>query len=129
MASASIANAAAVHTLVARLEDQVLKEYSNVSHNLDEMSTVLQRLSSMQPYILNQFRPLERKLGLVLTLFKGTYPPLGSSVTSKRVEQRGTARQNPHLVLTDGMSHVACVYRCRVGVVGQTRRRRWRRSG
>ncbi|KDE04518.1 hypothetical protein MVLG_05084 [Microbotryum lychnidis-dioicae p1A1 Lamole] len=71
MASASIANAAAVHTLVARLEDQVLKEYSNVSHNLDEMSTVLQRLSSMQPYILNQFRPLERKLGLVLTLFKG----------------------------------------------------------
>ncbi|SCZ93760.1 BZ3500_MvSof-1268-A1-R1_Chr6-3g08867 [Microbotryum saponariae] len=74
MASASIANAAAVHALVARLEDQVLKEYSNVSHNLDEMSTVLQRLSSMQPYMLNQLRPLERKLGLVLTLFKGTCP-------------------------------------------------------
>ncbi|SCV67582.1 BQ2448_5193 [Microbotryum intermedium] len=72
MASATSADAAGVHPIIARLEAQVLREYSNVSRNLEEMSTAVQRLSSMQPHILNQVRPLERKLGLVLTLFKGT---------------------------------------------------------
>lgn len=38
------------------------------------MSTVVQRLSSVQPHLLSELRPLERKLGLVFTLFKGKFP-------------------------------------------------------
>jgi len=81
--------------LITKLEQQVLDEYSLIARNLDEvsplflplffatsfhstrdsvspqMSTVVQRLSSVQPHLLSELRPLERKLGLVFTLFKG----------------------------------------------------------
>lgn len=39
----------------------------------------MQRLAAAQPQILSELRPLERKLGLILTLFKGASPPLSLS--------------------------------------------------
>ncbi|GAA6021644.1 hypothetical protein JCM11491_001250 [Sporobolomyces phaffii] len=58
--------------LITKLEHQVLDEYSLISRNLDELSTVVQRLSAVQPHLLGELRPLERKLGLVFTLFKAS---------------------------------------------------------
>lgn len=89
--------------LITKLEQQVLDEYSSIARNLDEvslsvssvsprlyasssnathslrfslaaqMSTAVQRLSAVQPHLLADLRPLERKLGLVFTLFKGMF--------------------------------------------------------
>ncbi|GAA5964381.1 hypothetical protein JCM3765_006396 [Sporobolomyces pararoseus] len=58
--------------LITKLEQQVLDEYSLVARNLDEMAAVVQRLSAVQPQLLAELRPLERKLGLVFTLFKAS---------------------------------------------------------
>jgi hypothetical protein len=81
---------------IASLEAQVLSEYAAVATNLDQvrlvsprrlpspflstdhpshkqMAIAIQKLSAVQPHLLNQVRPLERKLGLVLTLFKGPF--------------------------------------------------------
>ncbi|GAA5884148.1 hypothetical protein JCM16303_005940 [Sporobolomyces ruberrimus] len=58
--------------LITKLEQQVLDEYSSIARNLDEMSTAVQRLSAVQPHLLADLRPLERKLGLVFTLFKAS---------------------------------------------------------
>ncbi|GAA5940072.1 Dad3p [Sporobolomyces koalae] len=63
---------ATAQNLIAQLERQVLDEYSLVARNLDEMSTVVQRLAAVQPHLLSELRPLERKLGLVFTLFKAS---------------------------------------------------------
>ncbi|KAK4053391.1 hypothetical protein OIV83_001555 [Microbotryomycetes sp. JL201] len=57
---------------IARLESQVLHEYAQVSSNLEQIAAVTQSLSGAQPHLLNEVRPLERKLGLVLTLFKAS---------------------------------------------------------
>lgn len=44
-----------------------------------QIASTTHKLASIQPHLLNELRPLERKLGLVLTLFKGeprrTPPP------------------------------------------------------
>ncbi|GAA5945771.1 hypothetical protein JCM3775_005847 [Rhodotorula graminis] len=58
--------------LIHQLELQVLQEYSATARNLDDIATVVQRLSAAQPQILSELRPLERKLGLILTLFKAS---------------------------------------------------------
>ncbi|GAA5914677.1 hypothetical protein JCM8208_000410 [Rhodotorula glutinis] len=58
--------------VIHQLELQVLQEYSATARNLDEIAAVVQRLSSAQPQILSELRPLERKLGLILTLFKAS---------------------------------------------------------
>ncbi|TNY19594.1 hypothetical protein DMC30DRAFT_417727 [Rhodotorula diobovata] len=65
--------------LIQRLEHQVLHEYSITARNLDAIAQVVQRLAAAQPQILSELRPLERKLGLILTLFKGASPPLSLS--------------------------------------------------
>ncbi|GAA6043795.1 hypothetical protein JCM8097_007712 [Rhodosporidiobolus ruineniae] len=57
---------------IARLEQQTLDEYAQVANNLDDVTAVVQRLASAQPHLLQELRPLERKLGLVLTLFKAS---------------------------------------------------------
>ncbi|KAM0787471.1 hypothetical protein ACM66B_003547 [Microbotryomycetes sp. NB124-2] len=57
---------------VAKLESQVLHEYAQLSSHLEQIATVMQSLSSAQPHLLNEVRPLERKLGLVLTLYKAS---------------------------------------------------------
>ncbi|GAA5917393.1 hypothetical protein JCM6882_000843 [Rhodosporidiobolus microsporus] len=62
---------AAVDT-IARLERQVLGEYAATARNLDDITATVQRLSSAQPQVLAELRPLERKLGLILTLFKAS---------------------------------------------------------
>jgi hypothetical protein len=36
-----------------------------------QIASTTHKLASIQPHLLNELRPLERKLGLVLTLFKG----------------------------------------------------------
>ncbi len=38
-----------------------------------QIASTTHKLASIQPHLLNELRPLERKLGLVLTLFKGKY--------------------------------------------------------
>ncbi|BGP39665.1 hypothetical protein JCM10450v2_003635 [Rhodotorula kratochvilovae] len=58
--------------LIQRLEHQVLQEYALTARNLDDIAAVVQRLASVQPQILSELRPLERKLGLILTLFKAS---------------------------------------------------------
>ncbi|GAA5840177.1 hypothetical protein JCM3766R1_004119 [Sporobolomyces carnicolor] len=70
--------------LITKLEQEVLDEYALVSRNLDEMSAVVQRLSTVQPHLLNELRPLERKLGLVFTLFKASV----WSILRQREEQQ-----------------------------------------
>lgn len=84
--------------LLSRLEQQVLDQYRLTARNLDEVrlhppsfnsrrarsdarltpcppsvqiATVVQRVSAVQPQLLAELRPLEHKLGLILTLFKG----------------------------------------------------------
>ncbi|GAA6001002.1 Dad3p [Rhodotorula paludigena] len=57
---------------IHRLEQQVLHEYASTARSLDDIATVVQRLSAAQPQILAELRPLERKLGLILTLFKAS---------------------------------------------------------
>ncbi|GAA6020893.1 hypothetical protein JCM10207_003180 [Rhodosporidiobolus poonsookiae] len=57
---------------IARLEGQVLAQYGTVAHNLDDVAAAIQRLSATQPQVLVELRPLERKLGLILTLFKAS---------------------------------------------------------
>ena len=37
------------------------------------MASSAQQLSNAQPFLLDKLRPLERKMGLVLTLFKGQF--------------------------------------------------------
>ncbi|GAA96044.1 uncharacterized protein L969DRAFT_90276 [Mixia osmundae IAM 14324] len=53
-------------------EAQVLNEYARMAANLDKLATLASSLASTQPALLNHLRPLERKLGLVLTLFKAS---------------------------------------------------------
>ncbi|MBZ6370982.1 MAG: hypothetical protein LBE44_03560 [Microbacterium hominis] len=84
--------------LLSRLEQQVLDQYRLTARNLDEVrrtlprstlqtaaqrretdgrrlsvqiAAVVQRVSAVQPQLLAELRPLEHKLGLILTLFKG----------------------------------------------------------
>ncbi|KAL8279979.1 hypothetical protein RQP46_007560 [Phenoliferia psychrophenolica] len=60
-------------TPVAReLQSEVLSEYARMASNLDTMSKLAQQLASAQPPILEQLRPLERKMGLVLTLYQAS---------------------------------------------------------
>ncbi|KAJ8294884.1 DASH complex subunit DAD3 [Rhodotorula toruloides] len=89
---------ASAHELVERLQQQVLDEYKLTARNLDDVSrlalplaqlaqqrdrwltllalvqvaAIVQRLSSAQPHLLSELRPLEQKLGLILTLFKAS---------------------------------------------------------
>ncbi|CEQ40316.1 SPOSA6832_01925 [Sporobolomyces salmonicolor] len=92
---AAAAPAADAQKAIARLEAQVLGQYSLTARTLDDASpslapsprrvpaltrrdsvqiaTVVQRLSAVQPALLAELRPLERKLGLILTLFKGEF--------------------------------------------------------
>ncbi|GAA5855890.1 hypothetical protein JCM9279_001159 [Rhodotorula babjevae] len=58
--------------VIHQLELQVLQEYTATARNLDDIAAVLVRLSAAQPQILSELRPLERKLGLILTLFKAS---------------------------------------------------------
>lgn len=81
-----------------QLQHEVLAEYARMAHNLDavcprpprlsraapltlprgplQMAKLSQKLAGAQPYILEQLRPLERKMGLVLTLYQGPSPRL-----------------------------------------------------
>ncbi|GAA6062822.1 hypothetical protein JCM10212_002460 [Sporobolomyces blumeae] len=63
---------ASAELMTTKLEQQVLDEYASIARNLDEMSSVVQRLAAVQPHLLSDLRPLERKLGLVFTLFKAS---------------------------------------------------------
>ncbi|BGO91192.1 hypothetical protein NBRC10512_001226 [Rhodotorula toruloides] len=63
---------ASAHELVERLQQQVLDEYKLTARNLDDVAAIVQRLSSAQPHLLSELRPLEQKLGLILTLFKAS---------------------------------------------------------
>ncbi|BGP55129.1 hypothetical protein JCM8202_001948 [Rhodotorula sphaerocarpa] len=72
MAATDEEKAAAGAALIERLEAQVLDQYRLTARNLDEIATVVQRVSAVQPQLLAELRPLERKLGLVLTLFKAS---------------------------------------------------------
>ncbi|GAA5966426.1 hypothetical protein JCM8115_002874 [Rhodotorula mucilaginosa] len=58
--------------LLSRLEQQVLDQYRLTARNLDEIAAVVQRVSAVQPQLLAELRPLEHKLGLILTLFKAS---------------------------------------------------------
>lgn len=53
------------------VESEVLAEYAAMAEHLAQLAHHAQVLSNTQPVLLAQLRPLERKLGLVLTLFKG----------------------------------------------------------
>ncbi|KAK4334018.1 DASH complex, subunit Dad3 [Rhodotorula toruloides] len=63
---------ASAHEVVERLQQQVLDEYKLTARNLDDVAAIVQRLSSAQPHLLSELRPLEQKLGLILTLFKAS---------------------------------------------------------
>jgi len=56
----------------ALLESQVLHEYRLMASNLDVMAKLTTKLSAAQPAVLEQLRPLERKMGLVLTLYQAS---------------------------------------------------------
>ncbi|KAA1074984.1 hypothetical protein PGT21_026297 [Puccinia graminis f. sp. tritici] len=55
-----------------KLEAEVLDEYGRMVELLDRMSNSAHELSSLPPYLLEGLLPLERKMGLVLTLFKAS---------------------------------------------------------
>lgn len=52
------------------------------------MAKLSQKLAGSQPYILEQLRPLERKMGLVLTLYQGA---VDCAVSGRRALMRGWA--------------------------------------
>ncbi|KAH9816896.1 DASH complex subunit Dad3-domain-containing protein, partial [Melampsora americana] len=54
------------------LESEVLQEYKRLNDILNRMSDTAQDLASTTPSLLEGFLPLERKMGLVLTLFKAS---------------------------------------------------------
>ncbi|KAK9898179.1 hypothetical protein P389DRAFT_30193 [Cystobasidium minutum MCA 4210] len=54
------------------LEAEVLGEYARLAKNLDKLTEVANTLAGMQPEIMAQLVPLERKLGLVVTLFRAS---------------------------------------------------------
>lgn len=73
----------------SEIEKEVLAEYARLASNIDkvrprallpsnlvesfaQLADVAQELSLAQPALLEQLRPLERKLGLVFTLFKAS---------------------------------------------------------
>ncbi|BGP15618.1 hypothetical protein JCM10213_004138 [Rhodosporidiobolus nylandii] len=58
--------------VIARLEQQVLDEYALTAQHLDDVTASTQHLAAVQPQLLAELRPLERKLGLILTLFKAS---------------------------------------------------------
>ncbi|POY74213.1 hypothetical protein BMF94_2651 [Rhodotorula taiwanensis] len=68
----TVASEPSAARLAARLESQVLDEYKRTARDLNDIATIVQRLSGIQPQLLAELRPLERKLGLVLTLFKAS---------------------------------------------------------
>ena len=43
---------------------------ANTRSPIIKLTNIVNKLSAQQPEVLEQLRPLERKLGLVLTLFK-----------------------------------------------------------
>ncbi|KNZ61523.1 hypothetical protein VP01_1389g4 [Puccinia sorghi] len=55
-----------------KLEAEVIDEYGRMVELLDRMSNSAHELSSLPPYLLEGLLPLERKMGLVLTLFKAS---------------------------------------------------------
>ncbi|KAG0143474.1 hypothetical protein CROQUDRAFT_48778 [Cronartium quercuum f. sp. fusiforme G11] len=54
------------------LESEVLHQYERLVNILDRMSNTAHQLSTLPPTLLEGFLPLERKMGLVLTLFKAS---------------------------------------------------------
>jgi len=57
---------------VSELEAEVLGEYARLAKNIEKLTGLTNTLSTSQPEIFEQLRPLEKKLGLVLTLFKAS---------------------------------------------------------
>ncbi|KAH9467651.1 hypothetical protein MJO28_006060 [Puccinia striiformis f. sp. tritici] len=55
-----------------KLEVEVLDEYARMVDLLDQISNSAHELSTLPPYLLENMLPLERKMGLVLTLFKAS---------------------------------------------------------
>ncbi|RKP25403.1 DASH complex subunit Dad3-domain-containing protein [Syncephalis pseudoplumigaleata] len=57
----------------AALRDEVLREYAQLAHSLDQMNTVIAGINAEQVSILtDKLREIERKFGLVYTLFKAS---------------------------------------------------------
>ncbi|MBW0487027.1 hypothetical protein O181_026742 [Austropuccinia psidii MF-1] len=61
-----------IQQTTSALESEVLYEYSRMVELLDRMSDTVHDLSGMPPHLLENLLPLERKMGLVLTLFKAS---------------------------------------------------------
>ncbi|PLW53905.1 hypothetical protein PCANC_03786 [Puccinia coronata f. sp. avenae] len=72
-----------------KLESEVLDEYAQMAELLNRMSNTAQELSSLPAYLLEGLLPLERKMGLVLTLFK-------ASVWSVLVQKQRDSENLPH---------------------------------
>ncbi|KAI8053743.1 DASH complex subunit Dad3-domain-containing protein [Syncephalis plumigaleata] len=55
------------------LRDEVLKEYKQLAYNIDQMNTVIVSMNTEQvPLLTDKLREIERKFGLVYTLFKAS---------------------------------------------------------
>ncbi|EGG05568.1 uncharacterized protein MELLADRAFT_87838 [Melampsora larici-populina 98AG31] len=65
-------SSARIRQKTERLESEVLQEYKRLNDILNRMSDTAQDLTTMAPSLLEGFLPLERKMGLVLTLFKAS---------------------------------------------------------
>jgi len=79
------------------LEADVLAEYARLTKNLDELAKLAGDLSLQPPEILERLRPLEQRLGLVLTLFK-------ASVWATFVAQEAREEQEAAKAMTEPFS-------------------------
>ncbi|KAK9467859.1 DASH complex subunit Dad3-domain-containing protein [Lipomyces arxii] len=71
-ASAAISADLALH-LLSPTEQELLKEYTTLSQNLNKLSSELARLATVPtPEILDNLRVLERKTAIVFTLLKAS---------------------------------------------------------
>ncbi|OAV98979.1 hypothetical protein PTTG_02464 [Puccinia triticina 1-1 BBBD Race 1] len=67
-----MASSTKIRQTTSKVEAEVLDEYARMVELLDRMSNSAHELSTLPPYLLEGLLPLERKMGLVLTLFKAS---------------------------------------------------------
>lgn len=84
---------------LSKLEAEVLGEYARMSDNLERLTSITNKLASSQPEIMHAIVPLEKKLGMVLTLFKAsvwaTYVAQEAREEQAEMEEQQRRQQPP----------------------------------
>ncbi|EEB08291.1 DASH complex subunit Dad3 [Schizosaccharomyces japonicus yFS275] len=77
------------------LEQQVLQEYSKLAKNTENLANVLRQLvNNSSSESLDTFRELEKKAGLVYTLFKASIWAILADLENAQEEASGSQSQN-----------------------------------